>query len=166
MVTHIDYNKSLWSSNKVNTEAKHQHMTIIPADGILDSYIFVDTSADFEKFILSAMGDLYPGTKQVTELTGEKAYVFTDTGDYPHQMNQPLTNITEHEDGTITLTFCGDATAISSLFANAEENVPVYNAFGVLVGHTTMEYGKPQNLPSSPGLYIIKGVKYIVKQSS
>lgn len=163
MVTHIDYNKSLWSTNKVNTEARHQHMTIIPADGILDSYIFVDTSADFEKFILSAMGDLYPGIKQVTELTGEKAYVFTDTGDYPHQMNQPLTNITEHEDGTITLTFCGDATAISSLFANAEENVPIYNAFGVLVGHTTMEYGKPKNLPSSPGLYIIKGVKYIVK---
>ena len=78
-------------------------------------------------------------------------------------MNQPLTNITEHEDGTITLTFCGNATAISSLFANAEANVPVYNALGVLVGHTTMEYGKPQNLPSSPGLYIIKGVKYIVK---
>lgn len=160
MVTHVDYKKSFWTSNIVNTVKSHQRMTIIPADGTLDSYMYVDSDKMFQKYMESAMGDLFPGIRNMTELTGEHAYVFTNTGDYPHQMNQPLTDITEHEDGTITFTFCGDVTAISSLFANTEENVPVYNSAGIMVCYTTIEYGKPTSLPSHPGIYIVKGKKY------
>jgi M6 family metalloprotease-like protein len=161
MVTHVDYKRSRWTGNSVNTDKNHQRMTIIPADGTVLSQMYTDSEAQYKEYVLSAAGDLFPGSKQVAELTGEQAYVFTSTGETPHQMNQPLTNITEHEDGTITLTFCGDATDISALFANTEENIPVYNIAGVKVSYTTVKYGKPIHLPSSAGLYIVKGKKYI-----
>lgn len=161
MVTHVDYSRTRWAHNTVNTDAAHQRMTIIPADGAVYSYMDVNTLEEYKDYILSTAGDLFPGGKQVTELAGEQAYVFTSTGETPHQMNQSLTNIVEHEDGTITLTFCGDETAISSLFANKETDVPVYNITGILVGHTDFEYGKPTHLPASAGIYIVKGRKYI-----
>jgi len=74
---------------------------------------------------------------------------------------QPITNIVEHEDGTITFDFCADATAINSLFENRKENVPVYNAMGVMVATTTIEYGRPTYLPTQNGIYIVNGRKYI-----
>ena len=161
MVTHVDYQFSRWSANTVNTATSHQRMTIIPADGAVSSFMYVDTEEKKEEYLLSVAGDLFPGSKQVTELVGEQAYVYTSTGDTPHQMNQPLTNIQEHEDGTITLTFCGDETAVASLFANTEENVPVYNLVGNTVAYTTIKYGKPTHLPSTAGIYIVKGKKYM-----
>lgn len=163
MVNHVDYNKSIWANNySINRDPNHQRMTIIPADGALYSYMGVDTQEEYNAFMASAVGDLFPGKQEVTALTGEQAYVYTSTGDTPHQMNQPLTNITEHEDGSITLTFCGDEPdAIASLFANTEERVPVYNLAGVKVGYSDIQYGKPTQLPAAPGIYIVKGKKYI-----
>ena len=67
----------------------------------------------------------------------------------------------EHEDGTVTFDFCADATAINSLFENRKENVPVYNAMGVMVATTTIEYGRPTYLPTQNGIYIVNGRKYI-----
>ena len=164
MVTHVDYLKSSWTSNSVNTNKDHQRMTIIPADGELYSYMYVDSSETYNTYMMSTIGDLFPGAQNVTELSGENAYVYTSTGDTPHQMNQAITDITENEDKTITLRYTGLPTSIaSSLFANRQENVPVYNISGVLVGTTNIEYGKPTNLPATSGVYIVGGKKYVVR---
>lgn len=164
MVTHVDYLKSSWTSNSVNTNKDHQRMTIIPADGELYSYMYVDSSETYNTYMMSTIGDLFPGAQNVTELSGENAYVYTSTGDTPHLMNQAITDITENEDKTITLRYTGLPTSIaSSLFANRQENVPVYNISGVLVGTTNIEYGKPTNLPATSGVYIVGGKKYVVR---
>ena len=163
LVNHVDYNQRVWSQNySINADPKRQRMTIIPADGDSYTYVVVDSQEKYTAYLNSALGDLFPGSGKVTALTGEQAYVYTATGETPHQMNQPLTDIVEHENGTITLTFCGDdVTAIASLFANTEEQVPVYNMAGLVVGYTDIEYGKPVQLPAAAGVYIVKGKKYI-----
>lgn len=164
MVTHVDYLRSSWTSNSVNTTANHQRMTIIPADGDLYSYMYVNSQETYNDYMLSTIGDLFPGSQRVMELSGEQAYVYTSTGDTPHQMNQAITDITENEDSTITLRYTGlSASDISSLFANRKENVPVYSISGVLVGTTNVEYSKPTSLPAASGVYIVEGNKYIVR---
>lgn len=164
MVTHVDYMRSSWTSNSVNTNKDHQRMTIIPADGEVYSYMNVDSQEKYNEYMMSTIGDLFPGAQNVTELSGEQAYVFTDTGDTPHQMNQAITDIVENEDLTITLNYKGLPTSIaSSLFANRREDVPVYSVSGVRVGTTAVEYGKPTNLPKASGIYIVGGKKYIVR---
>lgn len=164
MVTHVDYQRSSWTSNSVNTIKDHQRMTIIPADGELYSYMNVNSQETYNDYMLSTIGDLFPGAKNVTELSGENAFVYTATGDAPHQMNQAIVDITENEDMTITLRYMGLPTSVASaLFANRQENVPVYNIAGVLVGVTDIEYGKPTNLPAASGVYIVGGKKYSVR---
>lgn len=164
MVTHVDYLRSSWTSNSVNTTKDHQRMTIIPADGNLYSFMNVASQEQYNQYMLSAIGDLFPGSQNVTELSGEHAYVYTSTGETPHQMNQAITNITENEDKTITLRYMGVSSSVaSSLFSNRKVNVPVYSISGVLVGVTDIEYGKPTNLPATSGIYIVGGQKYIVR---
>jgi len=163
MVAHVDYKSSIWANNySINGDVNHQHMTIIPASGELITYSNISSQEEYNNYMAAMRAHLFPGSAGVTQLTGAQAYVYTATGDTPHQMNQPLTNIVEKEDGTITLTFCGDdATAIESLFANTEESVPVYNLAGMQIGTTTIQYGKPTQLPDASGIYIVKGKKYI-----
>ena len=163
LVSHVDFNQSLWNTNNVNTNANHQYMTVVPADGVLDSYMYVDNFNEYVAFLKSAYGDLYPGYQKVTELSGEKQYVYTSTGDTPHQMNQPILDIKEHEDGTITFFFMDYPTLVNSLFANEKSGVPVYDLKGVQHGTTVVVDGKPQRLPAAAGTYIVDGKKFIVR---
>ena len=103
LILHVDYLSSRWTNNTVNTKADHQYMTIMPADGVLDSYMFVKTKEDYVNFMYSAYGDLYPGYKNVTSFEGPDQFVWTETGDFPNEMNQPLYNIRQRKDGTVTL---------------------------------------------------------------
>lgn len=102
LISHVDYSTSRWSFNNVNTVLDHQCMTIIPADGDLYSYTLVETAEDTRMWSLSADGDLFPGSEGVTCLFADRQPVFTASG----SMHQPLTNICEHADGTVTLTVC------------------------------------------------------------
>ena len=99
LVTHVDYSKTAWKNNKVNTTVKHQRMTIIPAD---KSY--GNNKTEFQ-------GDLFPGVLNKTELTntshntaGGKLYNLNTDGSY--FMNKPLTEISEC-DGLISFYFMG-----------------------------------------------------------
>ena len=103
LIVHVDYVSARWNTNTVNTNPSHQYMTIMPADGKLDSYMDVETIDDYKNFMYSSYGDLYPGYKKVTSFEGPDQYVYTTTGDFPEEMNQPLYNIKQCEDGTVTL---------------------------------------------------------------
>lgn len=98
MITHVDYSSSAWASNRVNTDANHQRITIVPADGELVSFYTNDASL----WAPSLAGDLYPGKANVTEMSSYAVFNGS-TG----TLGVTIDNIVEHEDGTITVDING-----------------------------------------------------------
>lgn len=105
LITHVHYVDRLWELNAVNTDPSHQHITIVPADGSLDSYMLLESgNKELELSLFnSAAGDVYPGLQNVTSFAGNKQALFVQPGEY---LNQPVTGITQNADGTITFQFC------------------------------------------------------------
>ncbi len=102
LITHVDYNASRWSGNNVNTVSSHQYITILPADGDLYSYMYVNTSSDYQQFLSNTHNDPFPGGANVTNLESSNIKVWTASG----TLDVALRNIAEQEDGTVTLDFC------------------------------------------------------------
>ena len=160
LVTHIHYVASRWSANTVNTVADHQLCTIIPADSTLDSYMYVGTDYNLQEYLASARGDIYPGETSKTDLQGSKAFVFTTTGDTPGEMGQPITGITQNENGSVTFQFCGgEPDRIESISFVANSQQPAANSqFYDITGRRISDQSGPS------GLYINNGKKYFRKQ--
>lgn len=100
LVIHVDYNKSAWDNNTINTTKNHPRYTLIPADNSLDAYGDVST----QQFVASLKGDVWPGTSGSTELTNTSvpaAKVYT--GGY---MNKPIRDI-KYENDVISFNFKG-----------------------------------------------------------
>lgn len=101
MVTHVDYDRSAWTGNRVNTNASHQRMTIIPANNsLIGGNTPGITSAWWAE---SLKGNLYPGTSDNHELTDEStpaSVVFA--GEF---MGKPIYDIEETTDSLIVLKF-------------------------------------------------------------
>ena len=101
MITHVDYDRSAWLSNRVNTNASHQRMTIIPANNTLVGGNTPGITSAL--WIESLKGNLYPGTSENHELTDEStpaSVVFL--GQY---MGKPIYDIEETEDDEIVLKY-------------------------------------------------------------
>ena len=96
LITHVDYNSSSWNSNSVNTNASHQRITIVPADGKVVSSIYGYN----DEWAASIHGDLYPGENNVTEMTSDAVFTGTTLG-------QTIDNIRESADGIITVDING-----------------------------------------------------------
>lgn len=96
MITHVDYLQSAWIKNAVNTDAAHQRITIVPADGEL----LPERKGMNMAWARSLHGDLYPGPLGVTEMSSYQVFTGGSLG-------QNITNIVEHEDGSITLDING-----------------------------------------------------------
>lgn len=100
MVSHIDYLQGAWTGNRVNVDPKHQRMTIIPANNSLIGMNSPETSSEYT---YSLQGNLYPGYADNHELTDDsKPASVVFTGGY---MGKPIYDITQEEDGTITLKY-------------------------------------------------------------
>ena len=100
LVIHVDYNKSAWDNNTINTTKNHPRYTLIPADNSLDAY--EDVTA--QQFVASLKGDVWPGTSGNRELTNTSlpaAKVYT--GGY---MNKPIRDI-KYENDVISFNFKG-----------------------------------------------------------
>ena len=98
LVIHVDYLKTAWDSNEINTTAGHPRYTLIPADNKLD--VYGEVSA--QQFVASLKGDVWPGTTGNTELTNTSipaAKVYK--GGY---MNKPVTGI-KYENYVISFDF-------------------------------------------------------------
>ena len=98
LVIHVDYLKSAWDNNTINTTKNHPRYTLIPADNELAAYGEVTNEA----FVASLKGDVWPGTSGNTELTNisiPAAKVYA--GDF---MNKPITDI-KYENDIITFNF-------------------------------------------------------------
>jgi len=91
LIWHIDYNSSVWDSNRVNNTASHQYVDIEEADGTQSEY--------------SRDGDAFPGTKGKTSFTDDTApSMKTWSG---QRLGLPITDIAESADGIITFKVCG-----------------------------------------------------------
>lgn len=110
MITHVDYDKRRWTSNKVNASGQdHQRCTIFHAD-----------NDDVQTRASAIGGDLYPYTGKNSDNT---TYVNNSLTDYStpaatlwnsHDsslgttfMGKPITEITQNEDGTVSFLVMG-----------------------------------------------------------
>ena len=122
MIIHVDYNKSAWDDNKINTTSGHPRFQIVPADNDLTVY----SSNNLQKFYESLAGDLWPGKNNNNEFTNTSlpaAKVFT--GGY---LNKPVTNI-KYENYIASFNFvCGEIEAPEAMPAtDVTENSFVAN---------------------------------------
>lgn len=97
LVTHVDYDASVWNYNTVNNTTNHQRCTIIHADNN-------DYTSD-----AGLAGDPFPGTSSnhsLTDTTTPASTLFNANTDGRKYMGKPLTDI--YEDGeNISFTFMG-----------------------------------------------------------
>ncbi len=101
-VTHVDYDDSRWRNNRVNVDPDHQRMTIVAANNL---YRGTNTSGITRaEWYATLAGNLYPGDTYNYALTDDSDPAATVyAGGLLHK---PLRNITENEDGTVTICFC------------------------------------------------------------
>ena len=66
LVYHVDYSAGAWNGNTVNTNASHQRLTIIPANGTL---IGSNNAKSSDEWKASLQGNPYPGITENHELT-------------------------------------------------------------------------------------------------
>ena len=105
-----------------------------------------------------AAGDPWPGTSNVTEMTGESYYAFSTVKSF--MQNKPVTDIQE-ENGIISFKFKGgDVDGIINITDNAKpDNIysdKVYTIDGRYIGKTTAGL--------RPGIYIRDGKKIVIRK--
>lgn len=101
MIIHVDYNKSAWEDNAVNTVKGHPRFQIVAADNEL---LLFSNSNDSEHYYDNLAGDLWPGKNNNTEFTDTSlpaAKLFTGG-----KLNKPVTNI-KYENYVASFTFMG-----------------------------------------------------------
>ena len=146
-VTHVDYRLSSWITNTVNTNASHQRMTLIPANNeLVGSNNF---NGDIQAWTNNMKGNLYPGTSENHELSNSSvpaASVFTGTF-----MNQPICDIQEHDDGSITLKYCPVGTLAAP--ANAQMQSVHWEEAGIV--WETVEHAQAYNVRLYNGNHLV-----------
>lgn len=102
LITYIDFNQSLWSSNRVNTVDNyyndHQRYTIFPADN------------STTESLSGIAGDTYPYrmNNMLTDYSVPAATLYHSNSDGVKYMSKPVTNITKADDGTISFDFANE----------------------------------------------------------
>ena len=103
MVWHIDYNKTAWANNTVNTNKNHQRITFLPADGQVG--VLQGSGGYYQYYVSSAdeSGDPYPGRTKVDSVQQLTWYKSESGGDRTHKNR--IHSITESADGKISFTY-------------------------------------------------------------
>lgn len=162
MITHVDYDQSVWGVNHVNASASdHQRCTIFHAD-----------NDDNGQDLGSIKNDLYPymvsGRVMNDELTDDSrpaAKLYNRNADGTKYMGKPVTAIRKNADGTMSFDFMGgseenildnttkkEETAIKDIKADTRKaDNRVYSIDGRYLGDDINALGK--------GLYIVGGKK-------
>ena len=133
LISYCNYDKSVWARNTVNSPSysRYEHVRIMAADNVYNMLKGED-------------GDIWPGT------TGNTA--FTDTSapaaiwySKNKPVGMPVTNITEHEDGTVSFDFMSENAAVDNIEATDIE-AKYYNLQGLEVNPSALV----------PGIYICR----------
>lgn len=103
MVWHIDYNRTAWNDNTVNSNKDHQRMTFLPADGSVGTLVETDYGYAYEISSDDEAGDPYPGKQKVAEVPQLTWYTAERYGTKTHQ--NLIHNISEDESGKISFIY-------------------------------------------------------------
>lgn len=138
MVTHVTYDAEKWYNNEVNNYDV-QGVTLVPADGSLDSYEY------------SLEGDLYPyeGNDRLTDLSDPASTL--NLGDDP-LLHYPVLDIVRNADGSISFSVQGKESGIDGTVQDDLETIRYYDLMG-------REIQNPQK-----GIYIKKQGHKAVKE--
>lgn len=104
LITHVRYNESAWTSNKVNylsSSTSQPRMTIVPADGQLLSNLLVGFT---DTFFSSFQGDPFPGSLGVESMVNNESY--------PSTLRRIITGISEDETTKIITVTINDGSPI------------------------------------------------------
>ncbi|MDO4211891.1 MAG: M6 family metalloprotease domain-containing protein [Bacteroidales bacterium] len=107
LVTHVDFDKTAWATNQVNTNILHQHLTLVPA-GKSYGTTAMGYTYTYESDYRSM---LYPGSKNVTELNDESHMnvgmkLFNRNTDGSYKLGAPLHEISaDATKGTVSFIF-------------------------------------------------------------
>ena len=148
LIYHVDYDLYAWQNNEVNSEAKHQRMSIIPAGKTYGRYY--SSSGQYSPSASQLNTQLFPGTKNVTELTNTShedynAKLFHVNKDGSYYMNKPITDITE-ENGLISFKFMGGGTnAVTGINLDNEDKTEYFTLSGTKVAE-----------PKQRGIYLMR----------
>ncbi len=142
LITHVDYDASLWNNNTLNNTETRQRFSYVPAD---------NTKYNEDGSITGYQGDLFPGTTNATEFSDETtpAAKLNEGG----MLGKPLYNIAE-KDGVISFSFLDKSMTgiVGATIAN-DGACEVYTIDGRKV-YSGKQTDVRQNLTS--GVYVIK----------
>lgn len=107
LITYIDFDRSLWQSNRVNTTDGYYN----------DHQRYTPFLANNNRTTLSAAGDVYPynGNNSLTNYTTPAATLHHANADGKMFMSKPVTNITRNADNTISFNFANEVGKTSNL---------------------------------------------------
>jgi len=168
LITHVDYNASAWSANTVNNMENHHRYEHVHADN-LDFNAWNAIVGDANPRVGGHNRHLstspYPWSTDSTDFVNSEltdtsvpaAKMFNANAEGATLLGKPVTNIVQHEDGTVSFDFMGgDPTAISTAVVNGEAvNSEVYDLQGRKV--------KSAGSGLKPGLYIRNGKVFLIK---
>lgn len=158
LMTHVNYVRSIYTSNRVNNTEGTPNLTIVPADGyLLSSYsigkervIDGDTVIVDRTYYRSHLGgDPYPGVNEVSYVSAYKNYAGEDM-----VASLPITDIVRAEDGSVSFKFMGGSEeAIADVYLDNAAATAIYDVNGHYIGNDAAR------LPQ--GVYIIDGRKVV-----
>ena len=137
LITHVDYDQSVWDSNGPNDNPKHQRCTPIPADGNF--------------YTENIAGDAYPygSNNSLTNESTPAATVYTKNIDGTNYMNKPITDITQNADGTISFNFGVQAGPL--FYESFDKCIGKGGNDGTFVNLGSISVGKGQLLTDNDG---------------
>jgi len=152
LILHVDYDAETWRYNKVNSTTT-QRCTIFMADN-------TDLKSGVPDISWSdRAGDIYPyeSNNSLTNTSLPRASVHHRNTDGTYLMNKPITDITKHDDGTVSFTFRNNngSNGISNIqAAQTPVSTRIFSLDGRYLGHDLNALKK--------GIYIINGKKVVV----
>lgn len=147
LISHYDYDETIWAYNTINDDEDHPRATIIPANNNIDTpagYPYPYTKAIMfgvaqqndsltDNSTPAALVYNEPSSKTISDLTltetdnsesetSKKATSFTISASY--YMGKPITDIT-HENGVVGFTFMGGVTSssINGIYADSSKGL-------------------------------------------
>jgi M6 family metalloprotease-like protein len=175
LVWHVNYNASKWNNNVVNNTAGKPNYHLVTADNLdydawLDLYYkrgggnpYLDRSRQLHRCLLSSAP--YPWATDSTdyvnnELTNTStpaAIMYNKNAEGSTLLSKPITDITEHDDGTISFVFhASTPDGLITPSAISHQPSTIYTLTGRKVQTEAIN-----RLPK--GFYIINGKKTIIK---
>ena len=115
LITHVDYEETLYDKNIVNKIGKignytndHERISVVLADN--DA---TEDESDYDTWLKCMQGDLYPygNNNSLTNTTTPEAKLYHRNIDESFLLSKPVTDIKENSDGTMEFLFTNDIAA-------------------------------------------------------